>query len=617
MGGRQKNLRGGPPKVRSERTRSLGSLVAFLLPLVVYILTLAREITFVDSGELTAAAATLGIAHPPGYPLFTLIGHILSLVPVGTVAFRVGLVSACAAALTSLVIYRTGWALLRNLYPGRAGAALTLAPLAGALLFAFAKTPWSQAVVVEVYTLQALLVTVFLASCALALRHPPTAVRLWPWVAFSVALALTNHLTGILLAPGLLAFLIISLIARGRGPGRLSLPLWKTLGAGALALLLYLYLPLRSRMGPAVCWDYPETLHRFLVHVTARQYHGALGSRGIRIEELQRFLTRQLPEEASWILAVLAVIGLFALLRGSWRFGLITLVSVAAFLLYNMAYPIHDIHLYYVPVLAVLALWAAVGAGALVRLASGLHGVAAMTAAVVLSLACLLPLTMHWRANDQHGFKLVAHYVRDALRYVEPNAVLFSGHWDTFSSPAIYYQTVEGYRPDVVVLDVQSLSSAALQKRLSEKAPDLVEACREEMEAVAQIVHLSELDMPYDLSDARERFKKLKRALAVNAATLRPTYATSDLSRNPMFAGFHFIPEGLVARLEDKDVYRPFPQPKFSGPGITRARIRNRQEHYIFGEYARMLHDRARYLERHGRQLEAQLLSQMARRLSQ
>ncbi|MCK5596783.1 MAG: DUF2723 domain-containing protein, partial [Candidatus Eisenbacteria sp.] len=85
-------------EARLDGMRMAAAIVAFLVPLVIYICTLARAVTFVDSGELSAVAATLGIAHPPGYPLFTLLGRLLSLIPVGTIPFRVGLVSALSAA---------------------------------------------------------------------------------------------------------------------------------------------------------------------------------------------------------------------------------------------------------------------------------------------------------------------------------------------------------------------------------------------------------------------------------------------------------------------------------------------------------------------------------------
>jgi hypothetical protein len=156
-------------------SRALLSGVALLAPLVVYVLTLARDVTVTDSGELAAAAATLGIAHPPGYPLFTLLGWaFIHLVPVETVIFRVGLVSALAAAATALFIHRLALRLLAEPEPGSAAAT---GALGGALLYAFSRTPWSQAVVAEVYTLQALLVVLFLLACARALKPGSDPVR--------------------------------------------------------------------------------------------------------------------------------------------------------------------------------------------------------------------------------------------------------------------------------------------------------------------------------------------------------------------------------------------------------------------------------------------------------
>src|SRR5688572_33448599 len=66
----------------------------FLAALATYVATLYRTVPGGDSGELTLVAATLGVAHPPGYPLFTLLGKLFSLIPLGTVAWRINLLSA-------------------------------------------------------------------------------------------------------------------------------------------------------------------------------------------------------------------------------------------------------------------------------------------------------------------------------------------------------------------------------------------------------------------------------------------------------------------------------------------------------------------------------------------
>ena len=80
---------------------ALAGLVAF----AVYLRTLAPTVMWYDMGELPTAAYVLGIAHNTGYPLYLLLGKLFTLIPVGDVAYRVNLMSACSAALTVFVLY--------------------------------------------------------------------------------------------------------------------------------------------------------------------------------------------------------------------------------------------------------------------------------------------------------------------------------------------------------------------------------------------------------------------------------------------------------------------------------------------------------------------------------
>ncbi|MCC6220975.1 MAG: DUF2723 domain-containing protein, partial [Deltaproteobacteria bacterium] len=79
------------------------SFLVFGLSLALYYFTLAPTATLVDSGELILAAHSLGVAHPPGFPLYVLLAHIATLVPLGNIAERVNFFSALFAALTASV----------------------------------------------------------------------------------------------------------------------------------------------------------------------------------------------------------------------------------------------------------------------------------------------------------------------------------------------------------------------------------------------------------------------------------------------------------------------------------------------------------------------------------
>jgi hypothetical protein len=149
----------------------------FLVALVVYSWTLAPTVTLTDSGELIVAAYGLGVAHPPGTPLWVMLAHLASLVPVGSVAVRINLSSAVFAALAcamltlvvaELLVTASCFAAPRrrnkaahqgNIESSNIDRLLIFAPAVGAgLLMAFSRTLWSYATIAEVYTLNAFLV---------------------------------------------------------------------------------------------------------------------------------------------------------------------------------------------------------------------------------------------------------------------------------------------------------------------------------------------------------------------------------------------------------------------------------------------------------------------------
>src|SRR4030067_3268622 len=91
--------------MRLNPARAVPALLTLLLPLVVYSLTLSPAVSFIDSGELAVVCYTLGISHPTGYPLYTLLGKIFSGLPVGTVIVRLNFLSALFASGAALFFY--------------------------------------------------------------------------------------------------------------------------------------------------------------------------------------------------------------------------------------------------------------------------------------------------------------------------------------------------------------------------------------------------------------------------------------------------------------------------------------------------------------------------------
>ncbi|MEK7785186.1 MAG: DUF2723 domain-containing protein, partial [Chloroflexota bacterium] len=218
----------------------------FVVAIGLYIKTLSPSVYTFDSAELAAGAYALGIVHPTGYPLYLLLAKLFTLlVPFGDIAYRVNLFSALCAALALVVLRRIAFNLTSS----------PAASLLAAAVFGLSYPFWSEAVVAEVYTLHIL----FLAlTLWLALPHPPApspeqnntvqergrkGVR-HVLLMLVFGLSFGNHLSTILIAPGLAA-----LIWKRPPPPR---TLITGLAAFAIGPLTYLYLPLRYAANPAL-----------------------------------------------------------------------------------------------------------------------------------------------------------------------------------------------------------------------------------------------------------------------------------------------------------------------------------------------------------------------------
>src|SRR5215210_5155306 len=185
----------------------LGGAVAIFID-ALYIGTLAPTVLpygtpdTLDSPMLQAEVSVLGIGHPTGYPTYMMLTHLFTHLPFGDVAYRVNLASAVYAAAAVFVVYLVALRL-----GGRAVAAAV-----GALAFGVSLTFWSQATLAEVYTLNALFVSLVLLT--LLLWRDTRRDRYLLAAALIMGLSLTHHLTSGLLLPAGLAFMF--LVDRGK-----------------------------------------------------------------------------------------------------------------------------------------------------------------------------------------------------------------------------------------------------------------------------------------------------------------------------------------------------------------------------------------------------------------
>ncbi len=201
-----------------DRTDLTAFLTTLGVGLAVYVWAMAPTVTLEDSGELIVAAHYLGVPHPPGYPIWTVLAWGIQRLfgfmtfrghpnPAWGVNFTSALFGALACANLALLICRSGRDLLAP-EAGEPGPARRLAPplagIAAGLTLAFTQVLWSQSMIAEVYSLNAAFLTGILLAAYAWLRRPGDD-RWLLLTCFLFGLGVTNHQTLLFVALALAA----------------------------------------------------------------------------------------------------------------------------------------------------------------------------------------------------------------------------------------------------------------------------------------------------------------------------------------------------------------------------------------------------------------------------
>ncbi len=448
--------------------RALQVLVPAAFALALYLPTWSPVITWAHAGEdgpeLEAVGRTLGVAHPSGYPLLTLLVRVVSIAVPPPIA-ALNLVTLLAAIGAVVAVAAAGRALASRLHPGDRILA-EAAGLFGAALFAVSLTWWRQSVIGEVYPLH---LAIIASVLALVWAGGARRALLAAWI---LGLGLAHHLQTI---PFLLVILAYLILSRRFKPNRAAIALL------VAPLSLYLVPLIRARTHPALAWGDPETLRNLWWSVSGTPYRGNLFAEGMG-PALARWGDAALKspvEQLGWGGAVLALAGLALLARRAPREGAALALLYAGTTFTAAAYAIPDPAAYHLPAVLALALAAGVGGGWM--LAAGLRAarrggglalapagaiVGALVAVVAAQGVRTAPLA-DARA-DRSGYE----YARQASAVLPPNALVLS-HGDGRTFSLWYAVTVLNPRPDVVILYDNLLDWPWYRKSLGDRHPGL------------------------------------------------------------------------------------------------------------------------------------------------
>lgn len=470
------------PQTKSPPPPSIDDFPFWFYPLIflvssgAYLLTLNPSLFRNDSPETITACITLGVSHPPGYPLFTLLGRLFSLNPIGNPALTLNLFSALLGAGGACLL-AANLRLMFKSRPGKnassSGLAFRTACLIGALSFAFSKNYWSASLAAKggIYVFQMVLELAFLfflQSLGGASKEGRTPKRFF-FPVFLFAAGLLNHWpTQALLVPPLAVLAFAFFYQRKPSPFRI--PDFKTavqaFSFSLSVLSAYLYLPLRAHLHPFLNFEDPSVFGRFTGALLRADYARvetlasapAAEFSGLAAKAL--YLSDNLLDGFSDFFLCLAVVGvLFLARRGQKKFLLFLLAflltTISANLLYLRVNPIEFWHLddHLLGVNWALGLLGGYGAGeTLFFLERGsLNRKAALKLTACLLITAALPLLTflkHLSLNDQKREFLYHGYGMESLKSMDRGAFYFAeSDYDYFS--LLYLTRVEHRRDDL------------------------------------------------------------------------------------------------------------------------------------------------------------------------
>lgn len=619
-----------PPGVSRGNLQLYAALtLSFLLSFILYLLTLAPTVTFEDSGELIAAAYNLGVPHQPGYPLFTLLGRIFSMIPLENVAYRLNLMSAFLSSLAALFLTWAAILLIEEISAGNRQSSIFnlqssilkhAAALAAGLLLASAYENWEQAIITEVYGLNTLsnALVIWLAVMWRRQAHPAERERYFLLICYVLGLAFSNHTTSLVLLPVLIIFALLAdrrFLLRGK---RLLA------GAGALilGLLPYLYLPIASARNPKMDWGNPENWDNFIRTVTRHQYGFGEGRTFAKFLAQFGVYLDLLREQWFPLVLIFALPGLIALFkyRRIYAYFLLVFFLFTAPLttyLTDFDVSVSDpfaaaenralVSVFYIPSYLCLALLMGLGmfytAALLMNLLKGKRLVEYGLAGAI----TLLPLALahpNYQKLDMSRYRFAEDYAENLFRVTEKNALVIV-NWDPFYFPLNYYQFVEGRRADLLVLDQELLRRSWYIQWLKDHYPELVRSAARETEEFLAAVAPFENQQPYDGNFIQAKYLAMTNAFIDRAVEAgREVYIAVYLRPLPpgIAARYNAEPLGAAFRLR-KNASPPTPLAldslqfrHFFDDSVPKDRMAKVFQNY----YGTLMLNRGQYLEQLG-----------------
>jgi hypothetical protein len=574
------------------------AILTGLLIFLIYLTTIAPTILQIDAGELTAVQALGGIAHPTGYPLFTIIGFLFSKIPLPfSTAFQMNLLAAIWCSLGVGLFTYTSKFILDNLtsFSSRKIAAAVkvkkakqkskaikkpgvhipevlkyIASVGGGLFLGLSKTFWFQSTSVEVYSMHIFLISLIILVLIKAyantdIQNPSLIKNPWIMLAVVLALGFSNHMTTLLILPGISYLYFYKEKLNRESFRQIGIML---LVFFPLLIIIYSYLPLRASQNPAINWGNPVDFERIMRHISGKQYQVWLFSSTEAAKKQLTYFFNNLPTEFTFTL-LLSIIGIFVTFKRAKILSIFLFITFISTIAYSINYDINDIDSYFLLAYIMLAYFAVFGIIKIYELVTKANFKIAAAVVLILLLAGAEYFINYDEVNQSDTYTF-EDYTKAVLSSTGKNSIVFSYLWDYLVSPSYYFQNVEGYRKDVAVVDKELLRRSWYYNQIETNYPDILSKMKTDISLFKKALVPFERSENFDSNLLEKLYRREMTDLAATNIDERNFYFSPEIAENELRNGQFTLPEGcifvpdlLLYKVVKTNEYMPAPDPDF------------------------------------------------------
>ncbi len=592
------------------------SFIVSIISAVMYFTTLAPSVIQIDSGELATVQIKLGIAHPTGYPLFTMIGYLFSLLPLfSSKIFQMNLFALILVSVSVGIFTYSVKLLLNNLQifkkekviPKRSkkhqsvskqfiltdNEKIIIAFISG-LILAFSKTFWFQSTSVEVYSLQILLFSLILLFLLKSFIYSAEQKKFYYWFLFALFLALgfSNHMTTLLILP---ATAYLYFLRFGFNVNSLNRIFSMILIFIALLIVIYSYLPLRATQNPVLNWGNPIDMERIIRHVSGFQYQVWLFSSTESVKKQFIYYLSNLPSEF-YLTLILSLLGMTYSFFNIRKFFVFNFIVFAFTVIYSINYDINDIDSYFLLSYFSLAYFSTLG---MIFILNKVQSLRNNYKYFIFLISPLIQLSANYNSVDQNKYFIYEDYTKAILNSLPQNSIVFGYQWDYFISPAYYFQSVENYRKDIAVVDKELLRRSWYFNQLETSYPDITSGIKTEINLFLKALEPFERKENFDSNLLESLYRRIMTNLISTNYRKREYHLTPEIIENEMrngeFSlplGYDIIPYLLTFKVVNSKEYVEAPLPDFK---FRVGEIRDKYQRGIINVVSSNLFNRALY----------------------